>query len=71
MEVKKVYDGFGNELQCGDFVAFVWNPKADWRQTKHLARVQIMALVSQKNGDFIMYDEKSPKVSSDRVVKCY
>ena len=69
--MSQIQDRFGNELQCGDFVAFVSNPKADWRQTKHLARVQIKAFVSQKNGDFIVYDENSPKISAKRVVKCY
>lgn len=69
--MKPVVDKFGNELQCGDFVAFVSNPNADWRQTKHLARVQIKAFVSTKSEDYIVYDEKSPKIAAHRVVKCY
>ena len=71
MEVRKITDKFGTELQCGDFVCFVANPNADWRQTKILARVQIKAFISDKSRDFILYDEGKPKVISSRVVKCY
>lgn len=71
MEIKKVCDCFGNELQCGDFVCFVGNPKADWRQTKYLVRVQIKALISTKSCELILYDEDFPKVAADRVAKCY
>jgi hypothetical protein len=69
--MRKIVDKFGNELRCGDMVCFVQNPDAGWRQTKHLARVQIKAFVSNKTQDFIIYDENCPKVIASRVVKCY
>lgn len=69
--MRKIVDMFGTELECGDMVCFIQNPEAGWKQTKRLARVQIKAFISNKSQDFIMYDENCPKVSTNRVVKCY
>ena len=69
--MRKITDMFGNELECGDMVCFVENPQAGWRQNKNLARVKIIAFVSNKTQDFIVYDEDCPKVIASRVVKCY
>jgi hypothetical protein len=66
-----VQDKFGTEIKCGDMVCFVGNPNADWRQTKELVRVQVKAIISNKATDYILYDENCPKVSTNRVVKCY
>jgi hypothetical protein len=69
--MRKIVDMYGTELACGDMVCFVENPKADRKQTKRLARVQIKAFVSNKTQDFIMYDENCPKIITRRVIKCY
>jgi hypothetical protein len=66
-----VQDKFGTEIRCGDMVCFVGNPTAGWRQTKELVRVKVIALISDKTNDYILYDENCPKVISSRVVKCY
>ena len=66
-----ITDMYGNELRCGDMVCFIENPETGWGQTKNLIRVKIIALISNKTEDFIMYDENSPKVITSRVIKCY
>ena len=70
----KVYDMFGNELTTGDMVCFVEDLNTGWRQTPKLKRGQVKALISQKNGDFVICDSLaigSPRISTSRVVKCY
>lgn len=65
---------FGNELTCGNMVCFIENPDAGWRQTKKLKRGKVVAIVSQKNGDFVIcdsLDKDSPRISASRIVKCY
>ena len=74
MEVKKVYDRFGNELECGDYVCFTAS-SGNWRETPDLVRVKVYALCSDKKGDWII-PENNPacpvlKVLASRVIKCY
>lgn len=66
--MRKIVDMYGTELECGDMVCFVedWSPK--------LKRGQVKAIVSQKNGDFVICDSLaigSPRISTSRIVKCY
>lgn len=71
---KTVMDMFGNELTCGDMVCFVENLNTGWRQSPKLKRGQVKAIVSQKNGDFVIcdsLDKDSPRISVSRIVKCY
>ena len=76
-ETRKITDQFGNELNVGDFVCFVGNPDAGWRQTKHIVREQIKDIicgVKTKDGvywDWIVCGEDNKKISPSRVVKCY
>lgn len=69
--MRKIVDMYGTELECGDMVCFIENPDAGWRQTKRLTRVQIKAFVSDKSGDYILYDLDGPKVKTSRIIKCY
>lgn len=71
---KTVIDMFGNELTCGDMVCFVENLNTGWRQSPKLKRGKVVAIVSQKNGDFVIcdsLDKDSPRISVSRIVKCY
>ena len=71
MNMCKIVDMYGTELECGDMVCFVENSSAGWKQTKRLARVQIKAFVSDKSGDYILYNLDGPKVKTSKVIKCY
>ena len=71
-------DQYGSELRVGDFVCFVANPDADWRQTKNLARKQITEIRYGKNlgkwgeyCDWLVLEGWDGKVTPKRVVKCY
>lgn len=67
-EVKDLYD---NVLKAGDFVCFIANPNANWRQTKVITRKQISEVVSTEKEDWLVLIDYKTKVSPNRVVKCY
>ena len=82
MEERKITDQYGSELKVGDYVCFVANPDADWRQTKNLARKRIAEIKYGKNPstkpdcygiywDWLILEGWEGKVTPRRVVKCY
>ena len=67
---KQITDQYGNEIRVGDYICFVANPNADWRQTKRLAREKVIELLPGNKQDWIVL-ANSQKISPNRVVKCY
>lgn len=67
----RVTDMFGNELKVGDNVCFIGNPNADWRQNKMLIRKKIINIINTKKQSWLILIDNEPKVSPNRVVKCY
>lgn len=74
--MKPVFDRYGNELRCGDFVCFTAS-NGNWRKTPELMRVKISAFITDRAGDWIVpenvLDTNCPilKITASRVVKCY
>ena len=72
--MKPVFDGYGNELRCGDFVCFT-STNGNWRQTPKLTRKKIYAFFTDKSQtDWILFDpecSEQKKILASRVVKCY
>ena len=66
--VKDLYD---NVLKAGDFVCFIANPNANWRQTKVITRKQISEVISTEKEDWLVLIDYKTRVSPTRVVKCY
>lgn len=67
----KIYDKYGNELQCGDNVCYA-ESGSSWRQTPRLMRASVAALITTKAGNFVILKKTDgTKILASSVVKCY
>lgn len=69
--MREIKDLYNNVLKAGDFVCFIANPNANWRQTKVITRKQISEVISTEKEDWLVLIDYKTRVSPNRVVKCY